>query len=292
MTHSALTFGQWCDDYETLIRALPLKPQTICDRLNYLRHLRETLDERPLKAVEPLDIIRVLRALEDAGKPYMRRRVRIEAIQLFNQAIIARKCDYNPATVIQRWPTRPVRSRLSFEHWQTIRAWAAARDLQWFVLVLDLALVAGQRRADMVAMESVDIVNGHLRIHQQKTGRRIALPLELNLVVAGLSLAEVVERLQAHGAPGPTLLRRQDGKPYSTAHLSQTFRAARDAALPGHVWAKGRTPPSLHEIRSLSERLYRAQHLDTQTLMGHSRRWMTDNYNDDRGLDEWRVLAI
>ena len=53
-------------------------------------------------------------------------------------------------------------------------------------------------------------------------------------------------------------------------------------------------PPSLHECRSLSERLYRAQGIDTRTLLGHKRQQMTDVYNDLRGLDagEWKTLIL
>ncbi|RGO38690.1 hypothetical protein DXB20_14315, partial [Escherichia coli] len=46
-----------------------------------------------------------------------------------------------------------------------------------------------------------------------------------------------------------------------------------------------------HEQRSLSERLYREQGLDTQKLLGHKSRKMTDRYNDDRGKD-WIIVDI
>ncbi|MCP6385239.1 hypothetical protein NL438_26260, partial [Klebsiella pneumoniae] len=39
--------------------------------------------------------------------------------------------------------------------------------------------------------------------------------------------------------------------------------------------------------RSLSERLYRTQGMDTQVLLGHSSKTMTDRYNDSRGK-EWK----
>lgn len=50
-------------------------------------------------------------------------------------------------------------------------------------------------------------------------------------------------------------------------------------------------PPRFHEQRSLSERLYRDQGIDTQTLLGHKSRSMTDKDNDDRGK-EWKVMAV
>lgn len=51
---------------------------------------------------------------------------------------------------------------------------------------------------------------------------------------------------------------------------------------------------ALHECRSLSERLYREQGIDTKTLLGHKHQSMTDAYNDDRGLSagRWQHLEI
>lgn len=53
----------------------------------------------------------------------------------------------------------------------------------------------------------------------------------------------------------------------------------------------GKTPTTFHEQRSLSERLYRAQGIDTKILLGHKTQSTTDRYNDDRGK-EWTKLAI
>lgn len=45
------------------------------------------------------------------------------------------------------------------------------------------------------------------------------------------------------------------------------------------------TPPTFHEQRSLAERLYREQGMDTQRLPGYKKQTQTDKYNDDRGKD-------
>ena len=52
--------------------------------------------------------------------------------------------------------------------------------------------------------------------------------------------------------------------------------------------------PSLHEVRSLSARLYRAEGVDVQTLLGHKNAEMTAIYEDDRGLSakEWKRVAL
>ena len=52
--------------------------------------------------------------------------------------------------------------------------------------------------------------------------------------------------------------------------------------------------PSLHEVRSLSARMYRAQGIDVQTLLGHKNAEMTALYEDDRGLSarEWKSVPV
>lgn len=55
-----------------------------------------------------------------------------------------------------------------------------------------------------------------------------------------------------------------------------------------HEW------PSLHEVRSLSARMYREQGVDIQTLLGHKNASMTAIYEDDRGLSavEWKRVPV
>ncbi len=52
--------------------------------------------------------------------------------------------------------------------------------------------------------------------------------------------------------------------------------------------------PSLHEVRSLSARLYSAQGVDVQTLLGHKYPEMTSLYTDDRGLSakDWKRVEL
>ncbi|KGD73719.1 hypothetical protein HA49_10765 [Tatumella morbirosei] len=69
--------------------------------------------------------------------------------------------------------------------------------------------------------------------------------------------------------------------------ITTPFKKARNRC--GITWTEG-TAPTFHEQRSLSERLYRAQGLDTQKLPGHKSQKMTDRYNDDRGKD-WVVVG-
>ena len=59
----------------------------------------------------------------------------------------------------------------------------------------------------------------------------------------------------------------------------------------GRNW-EGKTPPTFHEIRSLSERLYSRQgDVRTQELLGHRDPRMTAVYHDVRGA-EWVRVGI
>jgi integrase len=209
----------------------------------------------------------------------------------FNEAILAGVIDSNPATPIKPPAVKIQRHRLTFEQWQKIRAWSVANQPPWVARLLDLALVTGQRRSDLVKMRFADVWEGHLHIEQFKTSTRLALPIALHLDVLGKSIADVIEDCRKYAAPGETLVRRQGGVALCVASLSARFEEARDGS--GLTWKTG-SPPSLHECRSLSERLYRAQGIDTMTLLGHRHQSMTDIYNDDRGLSagKWKTLVI
>lgn len=128
---------------------------------------------------------------------------------------------------------------------------------------------------------------------QEKTGSRLAIPLDLKCEAIGLSLREVISKCRdavvskylVHFRHTTSQAKRGDR--VSGNALTTTFKKARDKC--GLEWNKGEAP-TFHEQRSLSERLYREQGLDTQKLLGHKSRKMTDKYNDDRGKD-WTIVS-
>lgn len=218
-------------------------------------------------------------------------------IDLFKEAQHAGEVDqgFNPALATKKAHNKVKRSRLSFKDWQKI--YEAAKE-KWPPAASNsmlLALVTGQRRSDIAKMKFTDIWDGHLHIEQLKTGSRIALPLTLRCDVLEMTLSDVVaicrdrvlspymiHHSRPHGAA-------KAGDPLDENSLSRYFSESRDIA--GIKVAKDKTPPSFHEQRSLSERLYRAQGIDTQLLLGHKSMAMTDHYNDDR-VSGWKNLVI
>lgn len=142
-------------------------------------------------------------------------------------------------------------------------------------------------------MKFSDIWDDHLYVIQEKTGSKLAIPLSLKCDAIGMTLEQVITLCRdnivsqhlIHFTHNTTHARL--GRLVQPNTLSTSFKKIRD--LSGLVWDKG-TSPGFHEIRSLSERLYREQKVNTKDLLGHKSQRQTGRYNDDRGK-EWKVVG-
>ncbi len=136
-------------------------------------------------------------------------------------------------------------------------------------------------------MKFSDVWDEHLHVTQSKTGMKLALPLFLTCNAIGLSLAEVINicrdkvtsayMIHHHRIDGSTL----SGHQVNENTITRAFTEVRNKVLPNPK--PGSTLPSFHEQRSLSDRLYREQGIDTQIHLGHKNASQTDKYQDDRG---------
>lgn len=90
---------------------------------------------------------------------------------------------------------------------------------------MDLALLTGQRPADVLKLKRTDVRDGALWVVQNKTGARIGIE------VVG-ELAAVLERINARPrrAISPFLIQDEDGQPLSAFALRSRFDKARKAA--------------------------------------------------------------
>lgn len=283
------TLGQWCEIYRQIVAGRPLSDKTRANRRSALAHIERALGGRVISAIRPHEVSAVIQRLA-AERPQRAKRVLFEARDVFNEALNYGWLDRNPAASIKPPVVRVARRRLSFEHWCQIATYADTNLPAWVSRMLMLALVSGQRRSDLAKMKFGDVWDDHLHVSQEKTGARLALPLALKLDALGITLGQTIEDCRGYySKPSDYLLRKNNGEPLVLASLSARFEEAREAAL-----GTEQNAPSLHECRSLSERLYRAQGIDTMTLLGHKHQSMTDMYNDDRGLTRgtWRVLVL
>lgn len=284
------TLGQWCETYRLIIAARPISPKTLANRRSALRHLVDAMGTRTISSIRPHEVAGAVQQLS-SQYPQAAKRLLFEARDVFNEAVNYGWIDRNPAAPIKPPITRIRRHRLTLDQWRAILGYAKDHQPPWVARMLMLALVTGQRRSDLCKMRFGDVWDDHLHIEQAKTGARLALPIRLSLAALDVSLGEVIESCRGYAVGSEYLLRKHNGQPLVLASLSARFEEAREAVLP-HVDTG--IPASLHECRSLSERLYREQGINTMVLLGHKHQAMTDVYNDDRGLSagQWKTLEI
>ncbi len=128
---------------------------------------------------------------------------------------------------------------------------------------MDIALLTGQRPADVLKIRRDDISEGVLRVVQNKTGvkRSIEITGELKAVIDRISQRP---RLRT----GPMLIQDDDGKALGTYALRSRFDKARQAAGVSFQFRDIRAKAAT-DTGDLAH---------SQLLLGHKRREMTEHY--------------
>ena len=294
------TLADWLDVHDSILLNRGYKAQTIKNRRSNLAHVRRLWGAAPVAGLKPHAVASALRTFPKE-KSSTAVRVLSELRDAYGEAIANGWAETNPARDIKPPKHRVMRERLELEVWMRMRTQAQASPQRWVESMLLLALAIGQRRADLAKVRFEDVVDGHLRIEQQKEagkgyGARVEIPLTLRMDCIGMTVGDVIEHCRQSAKPGPTLLRKANGKPIEMSSLSARFCEHIKAVL-GDKDPGMHRRPSLHETRSLSARTYVAQGLDpktVQTLLGHSDIEMTELYLNDRGLSahKWKRVAV
>lgn len=282
--------SDWLDEYDNLqqerLQRGELKGKTVELRQQALQNFRQICGNKFLSDVTVRDIVSVLNIKIDEGKTRMAQVIRATILDVYKEAQHAGEVapGFNPALATKNPRSRVKRERLTKNEWYQI--FDSAEKMQpWVQNSMLLAIVTGQRRGDIIKMKFADIWDDLLHVEQEKTGMKLALPLSLRCEELGITLKEVISRCR-DTTLSPFLLHGRYTQNPSKEKVSEAFaRARRKTSL---SWEG--TPPTFHEQRSLSERLYSKQGIDTQALLGHKSRLMTDRYHDDRGR-EWKVVA-
>jgi enterobacteria phage integrase len=202
------------------------------------------------------------------------------------------KVTHNPVTNLRVKSASVKRERLTLPTFMTIYEAAKKSKDRWHAKLMRLALVSAQPRECLVLWEFTDVQEGFLWNERGKTGARIKIPTSLTLPGVGWTLEECIKDCRDHVLSRHLLhhnIGRTKSPPGSAVSLnaaSKAFQRARERT--DLTWPDDRLPPSLHEIRSLSLRLYRdAFGRDfAQALAGHKDGSTTDIYTDVRGA-EW-----
>lgn len=293
---SGMLIRTWAEKYLAIqherMKAGEIKQCTVNARIYGVQVLLRSSADVPLSCADTKIFSTLIDEYKNRGKNRMGQSLRATWIDMFKEAQHAGEVapGFNPAAATKSPRVKVARLRLDLSEWWQIFHKAEGKPyLQNGML---LALLTAQRPTDLCEMKFSDVWDDHLHIAQSKTGAKLALPLSLRLEQLGTSLGEVIERCRGTGRSKYILHYTIRGKKYGTqvkpTVMSVMFANARDAT--GINWKDG-APPSFYEQRSLSERLYYQQGIDTKVLLGHKHQRMTDLYHDDRGK-EWTKLVI
>lgn len=285
------TLAEWVPLYKTMwIDKTDPAPNTLRNATSYLARIAAAeFAWMRLSEIGTAHAAKFLEGVEkESGAPAalaMRARLRDLFRMAETQGLI--KQGSNPV-IATYTPSREVkRERLSLEQFHAVRAEAPI----WLKRAMMLALVTGQRRDDLAHMKFSDQKDGYLYIVQGKGQGMIKLQQDVNirLQAVGVSIGEaiadcrdlIVSRYLIHHTAHKGTAR--PGDQVNSNRISNAFQEAVTAA--GIVAAEGRTPPTFHEIRSLSERLYKAEFGApfAQSMLGHKNASMTAKYDDLRG---------
>lgn len=295
----AITTNTWLDRYwkiqDERLESGDIRPNTHKQKAKPVALLRETVGMKLISAVDVRDIAQILEIYVSEGQPRMAQVIRSVLIDVFKEAQHYGEVPpgYNPALATKQPRRRITRQRLNLDEWKKIFEIADAKH-QYMGNAMLLALVTAQRLGDISNMKFSDIWDDHLHVVQEKTGSKLAIPLSLRLDAIGWCLRDVVARCRDY-AVSPYLIHffratsmAERGSQVKSNTITTNFSKARDKAEIN--WGDG-TPATFHEQRSLAERLYEAQGVDTQKLLGHKSPNQTARYHDDRGKG-WTTIAV
>lgn len=277
------TVNQWLNEYIKILDGRNLKPKTIEIKTYLIKVIRQQIGDNPLSQITPPDISKIIKIYTDQDKAPSAKCMYHLIKDIFREAYAQGWNDRNPAEPIKCPKVVVKRSRMTLGEFKKILSEAEKTGNKIMHDAMTLALVTGQRRSDIAEMKKSNVKRNYLLVDQYKTGAKIALPIKLECKKIGTSLRDIIE-----SADNDFLVSRNNEK-IKLDDITRQFSRLRDRVFNRDYWTG--TPTTFHEIRSLSERLYREQRIDTMTLLGHKSQQMTDKYNDSRGR-EYKKLRI
>lgn len=293
----SISTNTWLERYwkiqQERLKSGDIKENTIKQKAKPVSLLKERVGMKLISTVNVRDVAQILDEYLAEGQSRMAQVIRSVLIDVFKEAQHAGEVPpgYNPALATKQPRRKVTRQRLTLEEWQKIFD-IADENHKYMGNAMLLAIVTGQRLGDISRMKFSDIWDDHLHVEQEKTGSKIAIPLALRCNAINWSLRDVISRCRDY-AVSPFLVhffrttsQAERGAQVKARTLTMNFSKARDCA--NIEWGEG-TPATFHEQRSLSERLYKAQGINTKDLLGHKTQQQTDLYHDDRGKNWIKV---
>lgn len=295
---SERSVGKWNEFYQGMLAKTDFAAVTLKGYKSLgLRMVRMLGAQAPLQSVDALRIAGILDTVAvGEGKARTAQALRNFMRDSFREARVQGWYTAENPVLDTKLPISVDVKRARFT-WETFQIVYRHLKLEWLRNAVDLALVSGQRREDIAVAQFKDFREGSWWLEQQseksETPHRIAIPFELRLVAFGKSLGDVVAQCRRTGVLSKHLIHQtapRGNSPVGRAIWMDTIskRFGEAVRASGLNWSP-QQPPTFHELRSLAERLYAAQGIDTQELLGHNDPETTALYHDSRGADWVRI---
>jgi len=256
------TFGVIGQRY--LREILPaLRPHTQRDYSQYFKLLDAVFGAISIDEIRPFDVAEYLRVRGEISKVRANREKALLST-IFNHARSWGYTDKNNPCVGIRGHKEKARDRyVSDAEYSAV--WACAHTT--LQDAMDLALLTGQRPADVLKIVVTDIVNDTLLITQNKTGRKLRIAIEGDLL-------QVVRRIlgKPRNRLNHSLLQDEDGKSLSYFALRSRFDVAREKSGVNFQFRDIRAKAAT-DLEDLAH---------AQNLLGHKNRSTTEIYTRHR----------
>lgn len=243
---------------------LPTKGiRTRCDNEKEMANLLKVFAHMPIDAILPMHIREYL---DTRGEVAQVRANREKALfsHIFNKA---REWGYtaaqNPCQGVRGFRETGRTRYVTDAEFDQVKAHAHYTVVD----AMDLALLTGQRPADVLKIKRTDIRDGALWVVQNKTGARLGIEITGHLAV-------VVERIsrRPRKAISPYLIQDEDGQPLSQFALRSRFDKARTLAKVDFQFRDIRAKAAT-DTGDLAH---------SQKLLAHKNRDMTEHYVKSR----------
>lgn len=312
------------------LKAGKMKPNTFKIKKNIAEAIQKAHGDLIFADINVSKIAELLKSYVKLDKNRMAQSVRSTYIDIYKIAIGNGIDDItvNVASMTINPDATVKRERLSFDDFEKVND---AYKYEPHRLSALLAVITGQRRTDLCLMRKSKgkdwderykayrlnpnhfvtgdytsfanlvkyapysfIEDNQLCVFQLKTGNLLRIPLSLKMDKLNLSVGDVIKQAQLFPF-SPFVLHHttaravnKKGDPLHPDTVSRTF--AKSLKNTGIEYIL--KPPTFHELRSLAQREYREQGINTKKLLGHKREEMTEVYDDLRGCDWGKVDAI
>ncbi|GAM63632.1 integrase [Vibrio ishigakensis] len=203
---------------------------------------------------------------------------------------------FNPpkATKIPKYKQK--RSRLTIEATKQLLEFVDTKAPSHIRNAIHIAISTGQRVGDIAKMKFSDVYDGHLHVTQQKSGgkTKLAIPLSIKNPLLDESLGEIIKRCRDNVVSQSIIhysKRIQGGRvgaAVSSRNISGSFS---NLVAKSGIEYGNETPPTFHELRSVSARSYMEIGVDIQSLLGHKSQRVTERYQDNRG-EEYTYIKL